>query len=57
MKDLVDFKNAQITALQQEVAELREKNIQLGTWVFELCMDETPEQYKEVIKTEFNKYY
>lgn len=57
MKDLVEFKNAQISALQKEVSDLKEKNIQLGTWVFELCLPETPAEYKEVIIKEFNKYY
>ena len=57
MKDLNDFKNTQIEALQKETASLREKNIQLGTWVFELCLDDTPEEYKNIIKQEFTKLY
>jgi hypothetical protein len=56
MKDLIEFKNAQISALQREITDLKDKNIQLGTWVYELCSDH-PEEYKEVIKQEFTKYY
>ena len=55
MKDLVEFKNAQIGALQQELAKSRERNIQLETWVFELCDRDCPAEYKEVIINEFNK--
>jgi hypothetical protein len=55
MKDLVEFKNAQIGALQQELAKSRERNIQLETWVFELCDRDCPDEYKEVIINEFNK--
>ncbi len=55
MKDLVEFKNAQIGALQQELTKSRERNIQLETWVFELCDRDCPDEYKEVIINEFNK--
>ena len=55
MKDLVEFKNAQIGALQQELTKSRERNIQLETWVFELCDMDCPDEYKEVIINEFNK--
>ena len=55
MKDLVEFKNAQISALQKELTLSKERNIQLETWVFELCDTSTPDEYKEVIINEFNK--
>ena len=55
MKDLVEFKNAQISSLQRELAKSRERNIQLETWVFELCDRDCPDEYKEVIINEFNK--
>ena len=55
MKDLIEFKNAQISSLQKELAKSRERNIQLETWVFELCDTSTPDEYKEVIINEFNK--
>ena len=57
MKDLIEFKNAQIDALQKEIAELKEKNIQLGTWVYELTDGETPNDYKAVIRKEFTYNY
>ena len=55
MKDLVEFKNAQISSLQKELTKSRERNIQLETWVFELCDRDCPDEYKEVIINEFNK--
>ena len=55
MKDLIEFKNAQISSLQNELTKSRERNIQLETWVFELCDTNTPDEYKEVIINEFNK--
>lgn len=49
MQDLLTFKNNQIKALQDEVARLNERNVQLSTWVFELCDDETPREYKDQV--------
>lgn len=47
MKDLIDFKNQQIQSLQKRVSELEEHKIQLETWVYELCDDDTPKEYKD----------
>ena len=55
MKDLVDFKNAQITALQDSNAQKEARIAILETWIFELTDDKCPRDYKQVIRTELLK--
>ena len=55
MKDLVDFKNAQITALQESNAKQEARIAILETWIFELTDDKCPRDYKKVIRTELLK--
>tara|TARA_B110000977_G_scaffold39937_1_gene53692 strand:- start:210 stop:377 length:168 start_codon:yes stop_codon:yes gene_type:complete len=55
MKDLISFKNAQIQALQNEVALLKNTNTQLETYVFELTDEDVPKEYKSVIRQEMFK--
>ena len=55
MKDLVDFKNYQIKALQDKVSELEKLNTTLHTWVFELTQDNCPKEYAKVLRTELTK--
>ncbi len=52
MKDLVSFKNAQIEALQDLVAEQDKTIMQLETFIFELTDKDSPEEYKQVIRNE-----
>lgn len=52
MKDLIDFKNAQIEALQSENCYLRKKVEELSSYIFELCLDDCPEEYKNIVKRE-----
>ena len=55
MKDLIEFKNAQIKALQKQVYNLEVKNLQLATWVYELGDPDTPKEYvNEVLKERDN---
>ena len=56
MKDLIEYKNAQISALQKRVYDLEVKNLQLGTWVFELGDVDTPREYKEEVLREINNH-
>ena len=56
MKDLIEYKNAQISALQRRVYDLEVKNLQLGTWVFELADEDTPKEYKEQVLLELQDY-
>ena len=57
MKDLLTFKNHQIKALQDEVTRLKEHNIQLSTWVFEVCDEDCPKEYRELVRTEVTKEF
>ena len=55
MIDLVDFKNAQIKALQGSNAQQEATIATLETWIFELTDDKCPSDYKKVIRTELLK--
>ena len=52
----MDYKNAMIEALQKRVHELEVKNVQLGTWVYELADEDTPKAYKDNVVAEVNNY-
>ena len=55
MKDLIDFKNQQIQALQDSNAEKEARIAILETWIFELTDTNCPNDYKQVIRTELLK--
>jgi hypothetical protein len=55
MKDLLDFKNAQITALQKKVFDLETKVSTYETYIFELTDKDCPTQYKDIVKNELLK--
>jgi hypothetical protein len=55
MKDLVDFKNYQIEALQCKVFEQEKKISILETYIFELIDKDCPEEYKGIVKNELLK--
>jgi len=55
MKDLVDFKNYQIEALQSKVFEQERKLSILETYIFELIDKDCPEEYKSIVKNELLK--
>ena len=55
MKDLLDFKNKQIEALQLKAEEQSKKISILETWIFELTDESCPKDYKKVIRTEILK--
>mgnify|MGYP003647859242 CR=1 FL=1 len=52
MKDLYNFKNMQIDALQKELCNAKKKITTLETFIFELCDTECPESYKDIVKKE-----
>ena len=55
MKDLVDYKNYRIDALQKKVFELERKTSTLETYIFELTDKDCPEEYKNIVKHELLK--
>tara|TARA_R110001592_G_scaffold204734_1_gene455000 strand:+ start:1187 stop:1360 length:174 start_codon:yes stop_codon:yes gene_type:complete len=55
MKDLIDFKNAQITALQKRLFELETKVGNYETYIFELTDKDCPQEYKQIVKNELLK--
>jgi len=55
MKDLIDFKNSQIKALQKKVFELETKIGNYETYIFELTDKDCPKEYKQIIKNELLK--
>jgi hypothetical protein len=52
MKDVVDFQNARITALMNEVYRLRRREQELSQYILELCDVDCPREYKRIIKKE-----
>ena len=50
MKDLIDYQRFQVEALQKKVCELESKLNEAKTYVFELCEDNCPNEYKTIIK-------
>ncbi|MEN8887016.1 MAG: hypothetical protein ABF246_11560 [Winogradskyella sp.] len=55
MKDLIDFKNARIEALQNRVHQQEQRIATLETYIFELTDKDCPEDYKRIIKNELLK--
>jgi len=55
MKDLIDFKNAQIEALTLSINEKDKRISILETWIFELTDYKCPKDYKKVIRNELLK--
>ena len=52
MKDLIDFKNMQIDALQKELFKATQKINNLETFVFEICDKDCPSSYRDIVKKE-----
>jgi hypothetical protein len=52
MKDVIDFQNARITALMNEVDRLRRREQELSQYILELCDSDCPTEYKRVVKKE-----
>ena len=55
MYDLLTYKEMWIKSLEDANAELRKKNEELTTYIFELTQKECPEDYKRVILSEIYK--
>jgi uncharacterized protein YutD len=52
IKDLFDLKNRQINELQEKLYIAQNRITQLETYIFELCDNDCPKEYKHVVKQE-----
>lgn len=52
VKDLFDLKNRQINELQEKLYIAQNRITQLETYIFELCDNDCPKEYKHVVKQE-----
>ena len=52
MYDLVSYLNFRIEALESANLELRNKEVELTTYLFELLEEDCPEDYKRIIRSE-----
>jgi len=52
MYNLMSFKEARIEALLNELNKKQQRIQQLETYIFELCDDECPKEYKYVVQQE-----
>jgi len=52
MYDLMSYLQARVKALLNRNTELEERIQMLETFVFELCSDECPDWYKDIVKKE-----
>ena len=52
LKDLFDLKNRQISELQEKLSISQNRITQLETYIFELCDNDCPKEYKHVVKQE-----
>lgn len=48
--DLTAFLTHRIESLEEANAELREREVELSTFIFELVQDDCPEDYKRIVK-------
>tara|TARA_R110002153_G_scaffold5900_2_gene27261 strand:+ start:460 stop:633 length:174 start_codon:yes stop_codon:yes gene_type:complete len=55
MKDLLDFKNHRIEALQRKLFDYEQQIGILETYIFELTDKDCPEEYKRIVKNQLLK--
>ena len=53
--DLLSYKEARIEALLKEINRLELENEKLTTYVFELCDNDCPDDYKKIVKVDVFK--
>ena len=56
MKDLLDYNRFRIEAMQKKICELETMKTTLETYIFELCDNDCPEDYKVIIKKEIYNF-
>ena len=55
MYDLISYKDRKIVHLSDQIKKLTIQNEMYATYIFELLMDDCPQEYKKIIKTEMLK--
>jgi len=55
MKDLLDYKNNRIEAMQNEIFKQQQRLDVLETYIFELTDPSCPQEYKRIVKNELLK--
>ena len=55
MKDLLDFKNNRIEAMQTVLLRQQQRIDILETYIFELTDESCPQEYKKIVKNELLK--
>jgi len=50
--NLLSYKEARIAALLDEVNRLKLENEKLTTFIFELCDNDCPDEYKRVVQSD-----
>lgn len=55
MYDLISYKDQKIQRLADQIHKLTLQNEKYATWLFELLMNDCPDEYKTVIKKELIK--
>ena len=55
MKDLLDYKNNRIEAMQTDIFKKQQRIDILETYIFELTDPSCPQEYKTIVKNELLK--
>ena len=55
MKDLLDYKNNRIEAMQTDIFRKQQRIDVLETYIFELTDPSCPQEYKRIVKNELLK--
>jgi len=55
MKDLLDYKNNRIEAMQTDIYKKQQRIDILETYIFELTDESCPQEYKRIVKNELLK--
>lgn len=53
--DLLSYKEARIESLLKELQKLQLENEKLATYVYELCDNDCPDEYKKIVKQDVFK--
>lgn len=55
--NIIDFQNKKIEELTKDNAILFNRNLQLATWILEVCDEDCPKEYKEAVAENVSRNY